>query len=543
MCGILLQYGSTNKPCDIYQSLKPIIKLRGQDFQEELSLNNALHYSSVLSLRRPFCKQPLIALNKLESALHHEDKPVVPSVEVKEDLAYTKGKFIIQFNGELYNPMPSNVNDLVYLNELLIENDYNITKTLSLLDGEFAYAFTNDDNIWFGKDYKGKRSLFYYHQSATSDETSKLIISSCPPMDHKSREKFQECKANTIYKYTKSTNQVEEVGIIKKTPEVTSRDIQFDVDELYLKLRGCVQKRIETIFPLFEQDGKFSILFSGGIDCTLIAALCGDILSQHHTPEDVYCIDLLNVGFYNPRANLTPSDTPDRKLAIKSTHELNEKYQPNIKFNLIEIDVPYEEYTEAKQYVMDMIYPHDTEMDLSIAIAFYFASKFGNKVLLSGLGADELFGGYTRHEMVYTDFSNYTKRKLKGKPHKGPTEFDHDLLKSNLRDELQMDIDRIWVRNLSRDDRVISQWSKEARYPFLDDGFINWVLTSIPLEYKLFIDRETGEVIRKKGLRELAKFMGLAWIENEPKRAIQFGSKSAKIDPGSGKRNGFDKVN
>ena len=54
------------------------------------------------------------------------------------------------------------------------------------------------------------------------------------------------------------------------------------------------------------------------------------------------------------------------------------------------------------------MHPHDTEMDLSIGAALYFAARgigtHGNtpyvnptRVLLSGLGADELFAGYTRH--------------------------------------------------------------------------------------------------------------------------------------------------
>ena len=83
------------------------------------------------------------------------------------------------------------------------------------------------------------------------------------------------------------------------------------------------------------------------------------------------------------------------------------------------------------------MYPYNTEMDLSIAIAFYFASsclksitsktilrdkqidwdtfiqspnkyitKIENyeskaKVLFSGLGADELFAGYSRHEAIF----------------------------------------------------------------------------------------------------------------------------------------------
>lgn len=37
-----------------------------------------------------------------------------------------------------------------------------------------------------------------------------------------------------------------------------------------------------------------------------------------------------------------------------------------------------------------------------------------------------------------------------------------------LRTEMSMDLDRLWHRNMGRDDRVISHNGKEARFPFLD---------------------------------------------------------------------------
>lgn len=170
--------------------------------------------------------------------------------------------------------------------------------------------------------------------------------------------------------------------------------------------------------------------------------------------------------------------------------------------------------------VVQLIHPHNTEMDLSIAYALYFAARGSGqattkiddtpvpyttpaRVLLSGLGADELFGGYTRHA---TAFSRH------GFP--------------GLLDELKLDVDRLGKRNLGRDDRVISHWGREARFPYLDEDLVKWAV-ECPIWMKCGFDVSEGSCNQvpgtepgKKVLRLLAYKLGMHTVAVEKKRAV-----------------------
>lgn len=55
---------------------------------------------------------------------------------------------------------------------------------------------------------------------------------------------------------------------------------------------------------------------------------------------------------------------------------------------------------------------------------------------------------------------------------------------NGLNEEIQMEVKRISSRNLGRDDRVISDHSREARIPFLDENVVRF-LSSLPIHVKV----------------------------------------------------------
>ena len=57
---------------------------------------------------------------------------------------------------------------------------------------------------------------------------------------------------------------------------------------------------------------------------------------------------------------------------------------------------------KVKKELLKAIYPKSTHMDFNIAAALHLASATSPaKIVASGLGADEIFAGYSRYRIAY----------------------------------------------------------------------------------------------------------------------------------------------
>ncbi|XP_041720117.1 asparagine synthetase domain-containing protein 1 [Coregonus clupeaformis] len=304
----------------------------------------------------------------------------------------------------------------------------------------------------------------------------------------------------------------------------------------------CLPFDTQVTSPLTNNEAAIAILFSGGIDSMVLAALADRHIPTHQP------IDLLNVAFKlqepkiqkestkkskkhktKPMDSKTdvadsnvynPFGVPDRITGRAGLQELQD-LNPERRWNFVEINVSQEELQKMRhERICHLVHPLDTVLDDSIGCAVWFAARGtgflteGNeergftssaKVILTGIGADEQLAGYSRHRVRF---------KTSGQ--------------EGLVQELAMELGRISTRNLGRDDRIIADHGKEARFPYLDEDVVCF-LNALPVSEKadLSLPRGVGE---KLLLRLAAKKLGLGASALLPKRAMQFGSRIAKME-------------
>jgi len=259
--------------------------------------------------------------------------------------------------------------------------------------------------------------------------------------------------------------------ILKLSGEILREKRRFSYPSERISDEGEAIRILSNSFERIQERG--AVAFSGGLDSSLLSALCdGELFS------------VFAEGSY------------DEKWIPKAGKMLGKTVNVRV--------VSKEDVERAMDELMELGFrnPLDISIGVPILLLSEFVKESGERALITGQGADELFGGYSRY--------------LKSK---------------NLDEELLRDLDDLDV-GLARDSSIILYENLHPRYPFLQPHIIESALKISP-------ELKVKNGVRKYILRRVAeRFIPkeIAWKE---KKAIQYSTGILKLMRKIIKRRGF----
>lgn len=372
MCGIAGIVTNDGKRLEIVKKMGKRIEHRGPDGEGYFSDDYI-----ALAHRR----LSIIDLSSGNQPMYNEDKSIV-----------------VVFNGEIYNYIELK-NELKKLGhkfktksdtEVLVHGYESWGKNLpKKLRGMFAFCIydTKDKTVFLSRDNFGIKPLYYAYMNDTFMFASEIkAFLDVPSFEKNFNEKILETYLEFSFVPTEETFfkgvyrlDAGNLLIFKENKIIKERYFKLDFKEQKLGYEKTVDKIAKTMEESVEKhllsDVEVGSFLSSGIDSSYIVSLA--------KPNKTYTIGY-DIAKYN-EADYA-KDLAD-KLNIKNTSKKISK----------------EEYMQNLSKIM---YHLDEPTSDPAAISLYFVAKLASKdvkVVLSGEGADEFFGGYNyyREEVDY----------------------------------------------------------------------------------------------------------------------------------------------
>lgn len=293
------------------------------------------------------------------------------------------------------------------------------TDMFRMLDAEFALIiYDGEKDEWLAaRDPIGIRPLFYGYDAA-----GKIIFAS------EAKNLIDLCKTVTPFPHGHYYKDGKFICYNNVTEVTCSSEKDLDIicSNIREKLISGVEKRLDSDTPV-------GFLLSGGLDSSLVCAIAANLLKKP--------IETFGIGM--------DTDAIDLKYAKEVADYIGSNHH--------EIIITKEDVLKALPEVISVLGTYDITT-IRASIGMYLICKAIHettdvKVLLTGEISDELFG------YKYTDFAP------------SADEFQKESLKR---------IDELHMYDVLRADRCISSNSLEARVPFGDLDFVDYVLSIDP---------------------------------------------------------------
>jgi len=291
---------------------------------------------------------------------------------------------------------------------------------------------------------------------------------------------------------------IKENNLIKKEEwEKLTSSIETAYDNLETNKERAKRKLKESIEIAIkkrtENTGKFGVLFSGGVDSTFIAYMCKK----------------LNLNFTCFTIGIENSQD------IEYAKKIAEIYDFDLKYKTLSLD-EFENILKDTVKILkssEIVWASVGSVENAV---LKLAIENNVTTLLTGLGTEELFAGYQRHDEALMK--------------NGTDNFDFEALHKECWNGLK----NMWHRDLLRVYKITKHLGIDIRTPFLDLDMIKTAMNVHPM-FKL--DKNDKKII----LREIAEDMGLdKEFAYRKKKAAQYGSNFVKGIDKLAKKHGFN---
>ena len=392
------------------------------------------------------------------AVMAHERLAIVDPTSGKQPILSDDNTKAIAVNGEIYNHLELRDNfakdyrfrtdsDCEIILALYKKNKYDF---LNQLNGIFAFALYDSDNdtYFIARDHMGiiplyigwdEKGTLYVASELKSLEGVCTKIELFPPGHY-----LESNKQDYVKWYNPEWVKFNNVS-----------DATTSISELHDSLSSAVKRQLMSDVP-------YGVLLSGGLDSSITSALAKRFSSKRIESGDTQ--DAWWPQLHSFSVGLEGS--PDLKAAKVVSDHIGTIHH--------EIIFTIQEGVDA---LRDVIYHLET-YDITTVRAstpMYLMARaiksLGIKMVLSGEGADELFGGYLYFHKAPSaeELHNETVRKL-NKLHQ------YDCLRAN---------------------KALAAWGIEGRVPFLDKEFIEVAMNINPEDKMINKDRIEKWVIRK----------------------------------------------
>ncbi|MBT6568464.1 MAG: asparagine synthase B [Flavobacteriales bacterium] len=396
--------------------------------------------------------------NHSNAILAHERLAIVDPTSGKQPLFTADKSLVLAANGEIYNHRDLRKQ---FEGSYDFQTDSDCEVLLALyqekgpafmdeLNGIFAFAIydTQKDSYFIARDHMGIIPLYMgwdVHGTFYVASELKALEGVCTKIELFPPGHYLESGSDQpVQWYQRDWSDFEKV-----------KDNETSIEELHDALSDAVQRQLMSDVP-------YGVLLSGGLDSSITSALAKKFASKRIESDNTQQAWWPQLHSFSVGLEGSPDLAAARKVAdhIGTVHH-------EIKFTI----------QEGLDAIKDVIYHLETYDITTIRAStpmFLMAraiKSLGIKMVLSGEGADELFGGYLYFHKAPTaqDFHEETVRKL-DKLHQ------YDCLRAN---------------------KSLAAWGIEGRVPFLDKEFMDVAMRLNPKDKMINGERMEKWVVRK----------------------------------------------